>query len=119
MSTHDKTAHGPDNGTFGKYVTLTAEATVNGEQIKVQQQVARALWQRILEDSSFFEDYKRILLDHLAVAVASHLEPTITVEQSPAAVSDAVSAVLARADTGMRNEPDSERRPSFELESEA
>lgn len=103
---------------FGPFVILTATVTVDGEPVTAQQQVDRAVWQRIAADPPLRADYERRLRYDLAVALVDRLEPAVTVHD-PTPPGEAVSNALARADAAMRNEPVPEHCRSLELGSEA
>lgn len=102
---------------FGSFVVLTATATVDAEEVTVQQQVDLAAWRHIEREPQLRADYERRLRFELAAALVDRLEPTITVHE-PALLGEAVSDALARADAAMRNEPEPEHCRSLELGSE-
>ncbi|MEU2354550.1 hypothetical protein ABZ599_16535 [Streptomyces misionensis] len=110
--------HGVAFNPFGPFVVLTATATVNSEEVTVQEQVDRAAWWRISSDAQLRADYEQRLRHRLAAAFVDRLSPTITVHEPPVPLGDAVSAALARADAAMRNESEPERcqRPGLRWE---
>ncbi|MCX4976496.1 hypothetical protein [Streptomyces sp. NBC_00620] len=104
---------------FGPSVILAATVTVNGETVTVQQDVDRAVWQRISSDPRLRADYERSLRQGLAAAVVERLNPSVTVHV-PVPPGEAVSAALKRADATMRDEaePEAEHCRRVELGSE-
>jgi hypothetical protein len=104
---------------FGPSVTLTATATVDGETVMVQRYLDRAAWQCIERDPALRTVHERTLRQDLAAALVDRLTPTITVYDPAASLGDAVSNASARADTGVRYEPEPEHCQSLELSSEA
>ena len=103
---------------FGPSVTATATATVNGETVVVQRYVDRTAWQRIERDPALRTAHEQTLRQDLAAALADRLTPTITVYDPAAHWVSRGSDVLARADTGMGNEPKPEHCQSLELGSD-
>lgn len=110
--------HGAALNPFGPFVTLTAAATANGEEVTVQQQIDLAAWRHIDRDPPLRAAYERTLCNRLAAALLDRLEPTITAYE-PAVPGEAISAALARADAAIRNEPKPEHCRPLELSSEA
>ncbi|MCD9904557.1 hypothetical protein LUR56_39785 [Streptomyces sp. MT29] len=99
----------PTPSPFGPYVTMTITASMNGEKITCQQLIDPTAWRYYSADPQFLEAAEQQLRNKLGAAIAARLHAPISVHV-PVSIPEALSASLARADAGMRNEPQAQRR---------